>query len=66
LVTSSLPVGFADTLLHDSQNIESLEQPITQTKKSISINLEENMGLSTEPSRKNEMINVPKYTDTIS
>ena len=55
LVTSSLPAGFADITPVDSSNIESIEQPITQTKKTISIDLDESMGFSTDDPRKTQV-----------
>ena len=68
LIASNIPIGFADTIpqIDSSLNDESPLEPVTQIRKSISINLEEDVGLSSKPPTKNEMINVPKYTDTIS
>ena len=45
--------------------IDSSLEPATQITKTISINLEEDVGLSSKPPTKNEMTNVPKYSDTI-
>ena len=55
LATSSLPIGFADITPTDSSNIESIEEPIIQTRKSISINLDENLGLSSDAPRKKQI-----------
>jgi len=61
LVASNVPIGFADTM----PQIDSSLEPATQITKTISINLEEDVGLSSKPPTKNEMTNVPKYSDTI-
>ena len=55
LATSSLPIGFTDTIPIDSSNIESIEQQITQTRKTISVNLDEKMGLTSDPQRKDQI-----------
>lgn len=67
LVASNVPIGFADTMpqIDSSLNDESQLEPATQITKTISINLEEDVGLSSKPPTKNEMTNVPKYSDTI-
>ena len=67
LVASNVPIGFADTMpqIDSSLNDESQLEPVTQITKTISINLEEDVGLSSKPPTKNEMTNVPKYSDTI-
>ncbi len=57
LTTSSLPAGFADITPVDSSNITLVEQPIIQTRKTISINLDEIVGLSTDTPKKNEIQN---------
>ena len=61
LATSSLPVGFADTTPIDSIDDESIEQPILQTRKMISIDLEESMALSTGSQEKNKIENTSLY-----
>ena len=55
LATSSFPIGFADTTQTDSQNIESIEQPIVKTRKVLSISLEESVGITSEPPRKKQI-----------
>ena len=55
LATSSLPIGFADITPIDSTNIESIEQQVTQTRKTISVDLDEKIGLTSEPQRKDQI-----------
>jgi len=57
LTTSCLPIGFANITPVDSSNIESIEQPITQTRKTISVNLAESIGLSFDSPRKKQIQN---------
>ena len=52
--------------IDSSLNDELPLEPATKIRKTISIYLEEDIGLSSKPPTKKEMINVPKYTDTIS
>ena len=59
LATSSLPLGFADITPIDSENIESIEEPIIKTSKIISINLDETMKLSTDAPRKKQIEDKP-------
>ena len=58
LATSSFPIGFADTTPTDSQNIESMEQPIVKTRNIISISLEESVGITSESPRKKQINNI--------
>ncbi|MGY5143365.1 MAG: hypothetical protein ACW9XH_02680, partial [Candidatus Nitrosopumilus sp. bin_32a] len=58
LATSSLPIGFADITPVDLSNIESTDQQITQTTQSISINLDETLGLSSDSPRKKQIESV--------
>ena len=61
LATSSLPAGFADIAPIDSSNTESIEQSITQTRKIISIDLDESMAFSTDDPTKKEIQNVSLF-----
>ncbi|PJC50640.1 MAG: hypothetical protein CO032_03750, partial [Nitrosopumilales archaeon CG_4_9_14_0_2_um_filter_34_16] len=55
LATSSMPIGFADTTSIDSSNIESTEKPIVQTRKIISVNLDEAIDLTSDAPRKKQI-----------
>ncbi|MEX1148781.1 MAG: hypothetical protein WEB01_02115, partial [Nitrosopumilus sp.] len=57
LATSSMPIGFADTTPIDSLNVESIEKPTVQTRKTISVNLDETMDLSSDAPRKKQIQN---------
>jgi len=66
LVTSSVPIGFADTTpqIDSSLNDELPLQPSTPTRKIISIDLEENFGLASGPPTKNEINNKIQYVES--
>jgi len=68
LVTSSVPIGFADTTqqIDPSLNDESPIQPSTQTRKTISISIEENVGLSSGSPIKKAIKNVVQYVDSFN
>ena len=61
LATSSLPIGFADITPVDSSNIVSIEQPIIQTRKTISVNLDESIELTTDAPRKKQIQNTSVF-----
>ena len=65
LVTSSVPFGFADTTpqIDSSLNDELPLQPSTPTRKIISIDLEESVGLASGPPTKKEINNKIHYKD---
>jgi len=68
LVTSSVPIGFADTIpqIDSSLSDESPIQSSTQSRKTISVSIEENIGLSSGSPIKNAMNNVVQYIDSFS
>jgi len=64
LVTSSLPVGFADTTPIDSSTEESIEAPVIKSRKVISISLEESVGISSGPTKKKQIDNTYNNVDS--
>ncbi len=67
LVTSNVPIGFADTTpqINSSLNDELPLQPSTLTRKTISIDLEENIGIASGSPTKKEINNITQYVDTV-
>ena len=57
LVTSGFPIGFADTTPTDSSTKESIEAPVIQSRKIISISLEEAVAISSGPTKKKQIEN---------
>ncbi len=67
LLTSSVPFGFTDTTpqIDSSLNDESSLQPSSPTRKIISIDLEESVGLASGPPTKKEINNKIHYVESI-
>ncbi len=60
LVTSSVPLGFSNTIpqIDSPLDDESSIQSFTETRKTISITLDESIGLSSYPPIKQEIENI--------